>query len=115
MNPDGSNLRRITQEQTFGGHATWSPDARRIAYECGFGDDKEICVIGLDRSGRRRLTNNRQPDTHPAWSPDGNWIVAVRQRINRSAYDLVLIAPDGNTEQIIELGKPIVNTPAWMP
>lgn len=115
MNASGADTRRVTDEAQFGGHPAWSPDGGRIVYECGLGDAREICVIQADGSGRAALTNNGMADTHPAWSPDGRWIVFVRQRAGHGAYDLVFYDVFARAETMYVVGKPVVNTPSWLP
>jgi Tol biopolymer transport system component len=54
--PDGSGRRRITDAESYATTSTWSPDGRRLAYECKDGVVRHICVIGADGGGRRVIT-----------------------------------------------------------
>ena len=55
---------------TGGAHATWSPDARRIAFARG-GDTR---TMNADATGQVNITNSAATDSRPVWSPDGKKI-----------------------------------------
>lgn len=58
MNPDGSNVVRLTYNVAFSvGHPAWSHDGARIAFNCQVesGND-DICAINPDGTGFARLT-----------------------------------------------------------
>ena len=68
MKADGSNIRRLPVPG-FSGH--WSPDGRRIAFECsGPIVRSHVCLINVDGSGFAMLTaDSTVSDFAPAWSP----------------------------------------------
>lgn len=68
MNADGSNVRRLPVPG-FYGH--WSPDGRRIAFECsGAIVRSHVCLINVDGSGFAMLTaDSTVSDFDPVWSP----------------------------------------------
>jgi dipeptidyl aminopeptidase/acylaminoacyl peptidase len=71
----------------------WSPDGKKIAFECYIhgptesvrdsdqrqyrSDAADICVINVDGSQRVRLTSNQVADTDPTWSPDGTQLAYI--------------------------------------
>jgi Tol biopolymer transport system component len=65
---DGSNIRRLPVPGFFG---HWSPDGRRIAFECaGAIVRSHVCLINVDGSGFVMLTaDSTVSDFGPAWSP----------------------------------------------
>jgi len=90
MNSDGSNLRRLTNPQTYGsansttlfaeGEPAWSPNGLRIAFwSFAYG----ITIANVDGSNAYSVTGDRPfagvPSVYygssPDWSPDGKWIV----------------------------------------
>lgn len=79
MNPDGSEIRRLTKGHSNNGDPKWSPDGTKIS----FGSDREgrdklnVFVMNADGSDPKALTFFETPvevgDTH--WSADGAQIV----------------------------------------
>lgn len=63
VNPDGSNLRHVTNT----GELVWSPDSKSLASKRG------ISVLSLETGEERSLSRGFSP----AWSPDGRRIAFV--------------------------------------
>jgi Tol biopolymer transport system component len=95
MDPDGGNVVKITVGRRVN-DADWSPNGRRIAFECGGYAHKDICVIRSDGTRLRDLTNSRRIDWSPSWSPDGSRIVwAPSTNTERRRADLWRMRADG--------------------
>ena len=103
MDPDGSNVRRLTSASTYGGPepyemaSAWSPDGSRVAYwSAMYG----ITVVNPDGTGAHSATHDYfNPYTgvgvlpgngSPDWSPDGTHLVYTAQR------QLFVTAADGS-------------------
>jgi dipeptidyl aminopeptidase/acylaminoacyl peptidase len=77
MNPDGSNVRQVTNTQDLDEHdATWSPDGRWIAYTAegkGGADSYQLYVSRPDGSSRHILTHSCGTcaiiNDEPTWQP----------------------------------------------
>ena len=95
MNADGSDVRRLTNNEASDSHLRWSPDGRRIVFESNRddpdpGDDHRtwnIYVMNADGSDQTRLTNNEAIDTLPRWSPDGRRTAFESNRDDPDAGD----------------------------
>lgn len=72
----------------WGGSASWSPDGRRVAYEC----DTGVCAMRPDASHMQMLTccpmNVDHGTLAPQWSPDGAMIEYWCDAVRRPAYPL---------------------------
>lgn len=75
MNPDGSELTRLTNSPFFDGAPDWSPDGRYIVFLTDRDGNAEIYRMDTDGGNLVNLTNNPYDDTYPDWSPDMRKIV----------------------------------------
>ncbi len=75
MNPDGTGVRRLTENNDFDGHPVLSLDGTRIAFTSSRYDDWEVFVIDSDGTDLLRLTDDDGKNGNPSWSPDGKRIV----------------------------------------
>jgi len=82
MNADGSEQRRLTQNDANEFTPCWSPDGLKIAFASnreGSGR-AEIYIMRTDGSELRKVTNDPGRATEPAWSPDGSKIAFTSNR-----------------------------------
>jgi TolB protein len=70
VNVDGTNLRRLTQDNDVDAWApTWSPDGTQIVFQSNPDAHWDIFVMSADGIGQRRLTTDVANDTTPHWVP----------------------------------------------
>ncbi len=74
-NPDGSDLRRLTDFGTYTAEGILSPDGRSIVFTSMKDGDLDIYTMDIDGTNVKRLTTTPGYDGGPWWSPDGTKIV----------------------------------------
>ncbi|MBL8156397.1 MAG: PD40 domain-containing protein [Anaerolineae bacterium] len=124
MNPDGSNLHRLTQTEDSEFYPSWSPDGKLIVFssnrdreDIGYEDYRipsfNLYVMNSDGSHIRRLTRFEESsnDLQPAWSPDGKWIAYYAA--TRTSRWIAIIGPNGESHRDLDV-KSFVD-PHWSP
>ena len=125
MNPDGSNLRRLTNEQTYGSpifatgfaeaEPAWSPTGLRVAFwSFAFG----ATIANADGSNAYSVSGDRPIQNvppsvffgaSPDWSPDGKWIV---YRNNDGQLDISASTGLGRPVTVTSIAGG-ASSPAW--
>jgi Tol biopolymer transport system component len=75
VDPDGSNLQRLTSYNTYTAEGTLSPDGKTIVFTSLKDGDLDIYTMNVDGTGIKRLTTAPGYDGGPFFSPDGKKIV----------------------------------------
>lgn len=71
---DGTDLKRITNYNTYTAEGVLSPDGKRFVFTSLKGGDLDIYTMNVDGSDVRQLTHQLGYDGGPWWSPDGKKI-----------------------------------------
>ena len=82
MNPDGTELRKLTVGPLYDAQSDWSPDGQWIAFRRGPNASQRLGVWKMDLYGdRQQLLTEGDPAvptqnaTQPAWTPDGRGLL----------------------------------------
>jgi TolB protein len=76
INPDGTDMQRITKDSSNNLHPSWSPDGTKITFDSMRGSHimSSIYVMDADGGNISCLTEQTQFCRQPAWSPDSRHI-----------------------------------------
>jgi Tol biopolymer transport system component len=80
MEPDGLNIRRVTNDAARESAPAWSADGLRLAWSSDVGGSEDLYLAWWDGSGVRRLTEHASRDRAPSWSPDGRHLAFTSDR-----------------------------------
>ncbi|HEX2906139.1 MAG TPA: hypothetical protein VHO69_04720 [Phototrophicaceae bacterium] len=118
VNPDGTDLQRLTQNDSADLSPSWSPDGKQIAFFSDVASTfySDIFVMNTDGGNLINLTNTPQQDElFPIWSPDGKQIVFSRKIIPDEVAIFVMNADGKNVTQITEAGNGGNFPASWSP
>lgn len=123
MNPDGSDLRQLTDTQSSEEQPEPSPDGSRLAFAERQADETTSHVIGVmdaDGSNRGEIPGTRlvsgNPVADPVWSPDGSEIAFAAYGDGGGIY--VAGASEGPARRLTSAGPPTIHVdsePEWSP
>ena len=74
IRPNGTHLRRLTDEDGDAFRPDWSPDGRRIAFQLESDESSDIMIMNRNGSNMRDLTPSGFEEL-PAFTPDGHHLV----------------------------------------
>ncbi|MEK7433404.1 MAG: DUF5050 domain-containing protein [Cyanobacteriota bacterium] len=118
MNPDGSNIIQITNNNVLDDDPVISPDGNQIVYVSYRklnGTQGDIYLINSDGSGEKQLTTEAQ-NSDASWSPDGSKIAFHSTRNGLSQEVFIMNADGSNQTQLTTTpsGK-WSGRPSWSP
>jgi Tol biopolymer transport system component len=99
VNPDGSDVRCITNSAGDDRDPSWSPDGSRIAFSSKRDGNWQIYVMDADGSNQIRVTVDNLHNDMPSWSPDGKQILYQSSPGKGTSIRLVNI--DGTNDQAL--------------
>ena len=118
MNPDGSDVVRLTNDPLPDENPAWSPDGSRIAFDGSRSGRFGVVVMNADGSGQTVITSPGffTPTGQPSWSPDGSRIVFQGTTSSSRGSELYVGNSDG-TGGLIRITDNTVSdgAPAWSP
>lgn len=106
VRPDGTDKRRVTDENVDGLGAVWSPDGTSIAFSIsgtGGGSDIHVATIADGvLSNERAVTADAANDWGPAWAPDGSHLLFTSNRSGDDEVWRVAMAVGSAPEQLTD-------------
>jgi len=116
MNPDGSELNRITNNTYDDNYPNVSPDGKKLVCHSNPSGTDEILIINVDGSNPINLTSGMSTNEFPVFSPDGTKIVFASGRASGSNNIFVMNADGTDPEQLTFDTAPTQSyKPSWSP
>jgi Tol biopolymer transport system component len=116
-NPDGTDLKRLTDAKGYDAEGSYSPDGKQIVFCSNRDGHLQLYVMDADGSNVRKLTN--APDCYnggPFFSPDGKRVVFRADRKEKDRLQLYVINSDGTGERALtDNDKWVYWAPYWHP
>lgn len=103
MDPDGSNLERITRTPKSEGNFTWINQGKQIAFTYADADGKsQLWVMNADGSGRKQVSKLEKGVEGFLFSPDEKKVILISPiKFTREAKDLYPDLPEA-TGRVID-------------
>jgi Tol biopolymer transport system component len=114
MDPDGTNITRLTFTADYEQCPTLSPDGARIAFESTRNSyTNHVWVMDADGGNRHRVTTVSNEEAHAAWSPSGTKIAC--SVVVGSTYDIYTMNADGTNRLRLTTDPAHDMAPDWSP
>jgi Tol biopolymer transport system component len=115
--PDGGNLKRLTDTKGYDAEGSYSPDGKQIVFCSQRDGNLELYVMDSDGTNVRKLTN--APGCYnggPFFSPDGKRVIFRADRQKKDHLQIYVINADGTGERQLTHGENTINwCPYWHP
>ncbi|MGM0546121.1 MAG: TolB family protein [Bacteroidota bacterium] len=113
MNPDGNNVKRLTETSGEERYPAISPDGTQVVFwqqnPSAGSNYGTIRIINADGSSPKKLTEQEYGATHPVWSPDGKEIAFSQGKKIR------VMNADGTERKAITDDTNYDFAPSWSP
>lgn len=114
MNPDGTGLRRLTNDAAGDWSPAWSPDRQKIAFVSDRGGERAIFVVTADGGLPVRVGGELgAQEAAPSWSPDGNRITF--SSTHGGDPDIFVMNADGRNRTLLTVYLTEETDPSWSP
>jgi Tol biopolymer transport system component len=115
MDGNGNNVKKITDSIGDKQYASFSPDGKKIVFECTsfYAPNPGIYVMDADGENVVRLSANDNQDHEPSWSPDGKWIVFESYRDGNAG--IYKMTSDGKTQIRLTQNTGVDWQASWSP
>jgi TolB protein len=114
MDPDGTNLRRLTSDSHDDAQPTWSPTGDRIAFVSNRDGNLNIFIMDTLGGAAVNITHDAATDLAPAWSPGGARIAFHSSR-DPTGYAIWIVDTTGGNAKKISPTNPDCELPDWAP
>lgn len=113
--PDGSNLRRLTDAAGYDAEGGYSPNGKQIVFSSTRDGDPDLYIMNADGSGVRPLVKAPGYDGGPFFSPDGKRVIFRSDRKEKDLLQLYIVNTDGTGERALTDNAGVNWCPYWHP
>jgi TolB protein len=103
-NPDGSDLRRLTDAPGYDAEGSYSPDGKSIVFCSNRSGPENLELYIMDKDGKNVRQLTHAPGCYnggPFFSPDGNRVIFRSDRKKKDHLQLYVINADGGGERAL--------------
>jgi Tol biopolymer transport system component len=111
--PDGSNMKRLTDAPGYDAEGSYSPDGKQIVFSSTRGGDPDLYIMNSDGSGVRQLVKAPGYDGGPFFSPDGKRVIFRSDRKEKDLLQLYVVNTDGTGERALTDNGGVNWCPYW--
>lgn len=112
MNILTNTARRLTKSPAIDTTASYSPDAKSIAFISDRDSGQQIYIMGSGGDSVKRISFEGGNYSKPIWSPDGSLIAFTKIKSNQ--FMVGVMSPNGKGEKILARGY-LVEGAKWSP
>lgn len=97
MDADGSNVKRLTDTNTYDGGPFFSPDGKRIVWRrfTESGREAEIFTMNIDGTDQKQITRLNAMSWAPFYHPAGKYIIFATNLHGHRNFELYIVDVDG--------------------
>lgn len=113
-NPEGKDLRRLTNNKSLEASPSWSPNGSRLVYTSDAPGKPQLYEISANGGAGRRLpTNVSGYCAEPAWNPVRDHLIAFTAAVD-GGFQIALYDADKRQSEIITSVRDAAVEPAWL-
>lgn len=110
INPDGTGLRRVTNDRAVDTQPSFSPDGNQIAFVSDRFGSAQVCIMPVNGGSARRVSMQGGRSMDPAWSPDGKLIAYAAEN---GGTQIWVVDPSGGTPERLTNSGGTNEKPTW--
>lgn len=114
-NPDGSDMKRLTDAPGYDAEGCYSPDGKQIVFCSTRGGDPDLYIMNSDGTDVRVLVRAPGYDGGPFFSPDGKRVIFRSDRKEKDLLQLYVVNTDGTGERALTDNSGVNWCPYWHP
>ncbi len=113
-NPDGSSMRRLTNNDAINTAPTWAPNGRMLAFTSDRGGMPQIYIMDAEGTDARKLApQTGEYNDSATWSPDGEYIIYVSRQGNE--FNVIKVGLTKQSLVNLTAGHGANENPSWSP